>query len=744
MKFEQLFNWIRFKTSPPSVNNNNMLYVERDSKHRRLVTSLGLTFRNNNWFESTKTNINLKDQKFFKHVLTALTIFLIIIMLLNYTPLSVLLSQNPLIFYIWSVFDNKIIWVSSLFWCFRALLNAAIHYWMAWFMRKIYKISDTSESFRSYTPFTEKITSKTLTNSTNRLLVSKKHILYSWLKNNDTKKSQKFIENLYDSVGLVKVTTNYYQLLNTLFNQTGLLALNDYNSLLLKQQLNTLISQNNFNFYNYTVRYAINDNFCKLLLSYYLTKTLNVNRKFSNRYVTSTNVIALHWINTEWLKYSLQTNTRIGLFYVPQLNQSTLNNNLSSVKELFALPNSLTEQKTLNNWTIWLYKNSSISRDFLRFTHKITNTKKLVSSGFWDSKSTTGNLWASELDKALTNPKSFYNTMYSTTYANLKNNNKSSLIKSVTNYTNTPSSGFLNYSNSSLFWITKRLHVFNNSQEVTISSTPTIKQKPLFLTNQINNFIKNENFLIQSTGTRISNIAIKYNNKTSKLLLLEARKLSFLKTSKKVDFTKLHILTSELLKQNYVALNTKHLPDTILTKIWYELLGSITHPVRIKKFISTKTLTSHWDQKEFSWIPLTHPLRSNSILNETSQTFTNKPFSIIRNHTLMFDDKTLDLFKRFSTDTHYGVSSEFCNNWLLNYDDIESLITMASKKLNTTSQLEYYPLRQPNLKPLGDLTIKNLKPLLVCKLLKSEEQRGGNSKHLIKLTNCSKFKRFYL
>jgi len=732
MKFEQLFNWIRFKTSPPSVNNNNMLYVERDSKHRRLMTSLGLTFRNNNWVESTKTNINLKDQKLFKHILIILIVVLITVMLLNYTPLSVVLSQNPLIFYIWSVADNKLIWLSSLFWCFRALLNVAIHYCIAWFMKKIYKINDTNESLWDYTPFTQKTTFKTSINTTNEPLVSKKHILYSWLKNNDTEKSQKFMENLYDATGLVKVTTNHYQLLNTLFNQTGLLALNNYNSLLLKQQLNTLIYKNNFNFYNYTTRYAINDNFCKLLLSYYLTRTLNANRKFNNRYVVSTNSMALHLINTEWLKYPLQTNTRVGLFYVSQLNQSALNNNLSSMKELFALSNSLTEQKNINNWTIWLYKNSSTSRDFLRFTHKITNIKKLVSSGFWDSKSTTGNLWASELDKALTNPKSFYNTMYSTTYANLKNNNNPFLIRSVTNYVNTPSSGFINYSNPSLFWITKRLHTFNNSQEVNVSSTLMIKRKLPFLTNRINNFIKNENFLIQNAGTSTLSMGTECNDTIPKLLLLKTQELSCLEKNKKIDFTKPRIPTSELLEQNCIALNTK------------QLLESITRSTHTKKPVSTKILMSCYNQKEFSWLPQIQLSQSNDTLNEMPITFANRPFPIIRSRTLTFENKSLNLFKRFSSDTHYGISLEFCNNWSLNYDDLESLTTMTSKRLNTTLQLEYYPLRQPNLKPLGDLTTKNLKPLLIRKLLKSEEQLGGNSKRFIKLTNRSKFKRFYL
>ena len=127
----------------------------------------------------------------------------------------------------------------------------------------------------------------------------------------------------------------------------------------------------------------------------------------------------------------------------------------------------------------------------------------------------------------------------------------------------------------------------------------------------------------------------------------------------------------------------------------------------------------------------------DNVLPKISQNFFDKSFQFTRNCILSTKNGNSDLFKSFNNDTHYGISTEFCNKWLLNYDDLESLIIITTKKLNTSSQLEYYPLRQSNLKSLGDISAKKLK------FLKSEERKSVNRKQTKKSTKYSKFKRFY-
>ena len=57
--FQRLFNWIKFKTVPPSVNFKNRLFIERDNKQRRILTNLGLTFRNSKWVQYARANVSL-------------------------------------------------------------------------------------------------------------------------------------------------------------------------------------------------------------------------------------------------------------------------------------------------------------------------------------------------------------------------------------------------------------------------------------------------------------------------------------------------------------------------------------------------------------------------------------------------------------------------------------------------------------------------------------------------------------
>jgi hypothetical protein len=49
MLFQRLYNWIKYKTLPSSFLFKNRLFIERDSKHRRVLSNFGLSFRNSKW-----------------------------------------------------------------------------------------------------------------------------------------------------------------------------------------------------------------------------------------------------------------------------------------------------------------------------------------------------------------------------------------------------------------------------------------------------------------------------------------------------------------------------------------------------------------------------------------------------------------------------------------------------------------------------------------------------------------------
>jgi hypothetical protein len=44
--FNKIYSNFKAKMLPPSLNSKNRLFIERDSKHRRITSNIGTTFRN--------------------------------------------------------------------------------------------------------------------------------------------------------------------------------------------------------------------------------------------------------------------------------------------------------------------------------------------------------------------------------------------------------------------------------------------------------------------------------------------------------------------------------------------------------------------------------------------------------------------------------------------------------------------------------------------------------------------------
>lgn len=483
---------------PPSTAFNNRLFVERDSKFRRILTNLGLTFRNSKWTNYSKLNLNFKTTS---PVLISLILILGIIVstfLISHSSLNVLFYENTLIYFVWSTLDNSFVWASFIIWNVRTALNIFIREYTLRFISRIYKLENTKSNKTFLNPLYHY--TKIKSPKPNTVVVPKKQILYTWLTAIDSTKSRQLIENLYDTKHKLNNSQSFYNFYNKLFNYTGLIALNNFNVFVLKRQFShiTFTSKTNVNIP--LVRYTPNNSLLKLWLTTFFNKNNLKKSTTVAKYLETVNRETIHLINSEWLNYGHLVNTTKGLFYLTELSNSFLTKETFITKELFPITISLSDQKTLNNWTVWLYKNSSIGRDFLKFTHKLTNYRKLISSGFWTSSLSTKNIWASELTKTLTDSKTFYRNIYLGTYAgsttaNLATN--SQLIKPTVSYTNNTPLGFLKNTNTSLFWLNKRIYLFNNAQEINITSTPIIekiKQSELL---RITESLRNELLLVQ-------------------------------------------------------------------------------------------------------------------------------------------------------------------------------------------------------------------------------------------------------
>ena len=249
--FKQLFNWIKFKVLPPSVLFSNRLYLERDSKTRRIVTNLGLTFRNAKWLNYERVSVNVRMKRWFYYFIT--TVFTLTFVLY----LTVFFSKN----YDFTTFFNLLIYYSWLFKDFfayqtftllsfisfqsAAILEFIYVNWVGWFFIK----NSGRTSAVSY-----KKSSKALTSQDN------KYLLFTWIKKNP-ELNLTYYQKLFSPLSLNKNKSslnhadfkNLYSVLSNFLTSGLELPVINGRSLVsplkfLKYELHSL---NNFTSYNY-------------------------------------------------------------------------------------------------------------------------------------------------------------------------------------------------------------------------------------------------------------------------------------------------------------------------------------------------------------------------------------------------------------------------------------------------------------------------------------------------------------
>jgi len=195
-----LYNWIKYKTLPPSILFKNRLYVERDSKFRRITNNLGLTFRNVKWTNYEMNNLHLK---FFSSyyiiivfVITVSFIFFTYFNLAYYTTSTVF---NGVAFVLWSGIDLVDYYIDFIIWSTVVFLSTFLKGLHAYF----------------YTPFVnadkqivkliylQKFKDEKLYNVLDDHSFAQKDfkwVIFTWLNNSKTSLKDLQLEKLFPSV----------------------------------------------------------------------------------------------------------------------------------------------------------------------------------------------------------------------------------------------------------------------------------------------------------------------------------------------------------------------------------------------------------------------------------------------------------------------------------------------------------------------------------------------------------------
>lgn len=385
----------------------------------------------------------------------------------------------------------------------------------------------------------------------NNLNISKNDlnwIMYSWLVNSNSEKKDLVLEKLFDSKINKVWWNNYYDFFIKLYKVSYFLNLtsNNFNSFYLNFNLKKISNKyykgdylSTLNFFNNTS--LLNEN--SALISYYILNNYNnyfflKNKKnFSLNEINSRFSWNLYNLNQELEGYSYLIKNKSGMFFLDDFNYQKFSNFIFNYQELWSLNLYLKNQLNSAKWNRWLYRYSILHRKSLKSSHKITLSKRLINSGFYDSKLFNKNIWASEHLSHL-NSKNNFNSLFFNYYKDLFNNdfnfNFSSYNVFLSNNGNQKNSlALFNFYENSYFWYLKRFYLFNTLSSNFIKSKLSLNIKKNH--SDIVNQLKYSNFLsyfLNSHYTNLSSYSHFYDNNINSFYFYDTFKLSNLNNIK--------------------------------------------------------------------------------------------------------------------------------------------------------------------------------------------------------------------
>jgi hypothetical protein len=466
MLFQHLYNWIKYKTLPPSILFKNRLYIERDSKFRRITNNLGLTFRNTKW---TNYEMNNLHSKFFTSYFTVLAFIaaatFIIFTYFNVPYYTTSTVFNNVAFVFWSGIDLLDYYIDFIIWSTVVFLST--------FFKGLYSYF--------YTPFVnsdkqlikllylEKFKDEKLYSIFDNPDINKKDfkwILFNWLNYSvlpfkDVQLEKFFLYNTNENKinNTVLFLHNFFKLHN-LLDKLATNYRSNTSVLEYKQWISTItststpaLSRPSFFFY------------IKFYCASYATPTMRRQRTF---YTLN---------NFTW---NLHKNFLQGLFVVNNFTPQNCHSNYKCDTSFF-LNNNLVQKLTISKTYRWLYKYSLIHRRNFKNTHKLTLTKKLINIGFLNKNLSDKNLWYSVFSKKFSkiNLAHSLNNLFYKTHLELDSVvTLDKLWKETTIFPNKHMENLHVYENS-FFWLLKRFALFNHlsNNKITSSTQKNFKIK---------------------------------------------------------------------------------------------------------------------------------------------------------------------------------------------------------------------------------------------------------------------------
>jgi hypothetical protein len=543
----------------------NRLFLERNTKHRRVYNDLGLTFRNTKW--TNYAAYNIKSQ-FFNHYartlfILAITLMISLLLFYFYPAYSYYYAFNNVMFLFWILLDTISYYTLFYIWALSMTISSI---WI-FFYHYLFFNNFAGHTFK----LPKKQTSLSIDNNLlpfNMLtpiqtsLTSEKWILYFWFQHNFSSSNAKldsfvlstFFENQSNFTYFLKT----YDFFPKLFKLTYFIQLLSY-------------SQENFSKYKHNSIFLN-----KTFLDLHFFFNLNSEIKSSDRNLLNLNILNHRFDCNLEQANSLLLSNKQQLFYI-------WNNDVTKTfKEHLNLESLITTTHNSIMWDRWLYKYSAIHRKLFKNAFKFTTAKRLSDSNMLSLSLTKQNLWFSEQISKIDLVDFFKNQFFLFFNNSSFNDIQNKRIQHQDELNKLSNLNSLNFYEKSLFWLTKRLFFTNFMGSNYTSSSPLFK---INLSTKTSNFDIYFNLYMYFLNINNKNLITSHSNFTFNNDFLIDQSYTADKTSFafdifyandsldmwNLDFTSVvtHILSDNISKNNNLIL------INLIDKNWYERKNEI-------------------------------------------------------------------------------------------------------------------------------------------------------------------------
>ena len=514
MLFKRLFNWIKFKTLPPSVLFKNRLFVERDSKTRRVTSNLGLTYRNSKWANYTRTDIptNAKHS-YINYCKTLFMTLLTLTIVLSYAKFyTTTVVFNDTLFFFWWLKDTTFYYLFTIFGVWTILSATFVEKFFSYFL--LVKGGNSNTSLN---------TSKSLLDvTTSYKLGDYKHIYYNWLTNSTTglSEAEKDLEDLFEGNQSNLSLLPQLTLLTKTFQTSSVLKRSTLSSLP-DLSFTTSFSHHLTPFFSNRTLQSLELNFSSNFRTTSFTSSTRENFNTSLKFLNTSQAWNLNDVVQATENNASILNNSTGSFFTTGWDFAKYNSVWVNQPNAHILYESLENQLNSLKVSKFLYHYSYLHRNILKNSHKLTMVKKLMSSGFYDTKLVSNNMWASDVFSKLNNPGTTLNSELNLVYGNFFKNKffNNHLLNNYSINTSINSLNLLSFYEKSYFWTLKRLHNFNSLFANNIKFSLRPFTKPAFDTNtEINSSLNNVTLAFKSdlvTTSRFLNYSLPVQNVNS-------------------------------------------------------------------------------------------------------------------------------------------------------------------------------------------------------------------------------------